>query len=363
MGRSGWFVVLGRGRWASVVAVALAVSLSAAIADRLAVTGRSNATPSIASDGDVVAIAWGASTPAGATDVYAAVSRDGGRTFGPPVRVNDVDGDARLNGEQPPRVAVRGTARDRGLDHRRARNGTKLVQSRSDDGGRTFAKATPVPGGDAAGNRGWENAVADRNGRVYAVWLDHRELAQQDGAVAASHHDHAGAADRARPPIRSRTASRWRSGRSCIWRRWMAPSRRAPSPAACATAARPRSPRLPTAPSSRRGATSIPATSATSRSPRRATAARRSRPPLRVSEDKWVLEGCPDDGPAMAVDAKDRVHIVWPTLITEEARGRSDHRAVLCDVVRRQALHAAASGFRPKGCRIIRRSRSARTGR
>ncbi len=40
-------------------------------------------------------------------------------------------------------------------------------------------------------------------------------------------------------------------------------------------------------------------------------------PPLRVSEDKWVLEGCPDDGPAMAVDARNRVHIVWPTLIGE----------------------------------------------
>ena len=45
-------------------------------------------------------------------------------------------------------------------------------------------------------------------------------------------------------------------------------------------------------------------------------------PPLRVSEDKWVLEGCPDDGPAIAVDAKNRVHIVWPTLITDA--GASD---------------------------------------
>jgi hypothetical protein len=41
-------------------------------------------------------------------------------------------------------------------------------------------------------------------------------------------------------------------------------------------------------------------------------------PPLRVSDDKWVLEGCPDDGPAVAVDGKHRVHIVWPTLITEK---------------------------------------------
>ena len=62
------------------------------------------------------------------------------------------------------------------------------MQSRSDDGGRTFGKTVPVPGSDAAGNRGWENTVADRAGRVYAVWLDHRELAQQDGTVSTSHH-------------------------------------------------------------------------------------------------------------------------------------------------------------------------------
>jgi hypothetical protein len=37
--------------------------------------------------------------------------------------------------------------------------------------------------------------------------------------------------------------------------------------------------------------------------------------PVRVSEDNWHLEGCPDDGPAMVSDAKGGVHIVWPTLI------------------------------------------------
>jgi hypothetical protein len=38
-------------------------------------------------------------------------------------------------------------------------------------------------------------------------------------------------------------------------------------------------------------------------------------PPVRVSEDKWMLEGCPDDGPSMAVDASNRVHLLWPTLV------------------------------------------------
>ena len=38
-------------------------------------------------------------------------------------------------------------------------------------------------------------------------------------------------------------------------------------------------------------------------------------PPLRVSEDKWALDGCPENGPAIAVDTERRVHLVWPTLV------------------------------------------------
>jgi hypothetical protein len=28
-----------------------------------------------------------------------------------------------------------------------------------------------------------------------------------------------------------------------------------------------------------------------------------------------MLEGCPDDGPSMAVDSRQRIHIVWPTVV------------------------------------------------
>src|SRR5205085_10437805 len=36
-------------------------------------------------------------------------------------------------------------------------------------------------------------------------------------------------------------------------------------------------------------------------------------PPIRVSEDKWQLDGCPDDGPSMAVDTRRQIHGVWPS--------------------------------------------------
>ena len=59
---------------------ALAVSLFAATAPiELGVKGRGNATPTISADGRFVAVAWGGTLASGTTDVFAAVSRDGGR--------------------------------------------------------------------------------------------------------------------------------------------------------------------------------------------------------------------------------------------------------------------------------------------
>ena len=72
----------------------------------LAVPGRSNQTPWAAALGPFVAVAWGAQVTDGKPDVFVAVSRDSGHTFGPAVRVNDIEGEARLGGELPPRVAL-----------------------------------------------------------------------------------------------------------------------------------------------------------------------------------------------------------------------------------------------------------------
>ena len=215
--------------------------------------------------------------------------------------------------------------------------GTRLVQARSDDSGRTFAKATAVPGGDAAGNRGWENAVADRNGRVFTVWLDHRELAQQDGVVAASHHDHA-ASSGAKPDgvamaqrsklyfasLDGAVAPRALTGGVCY---------------CCKTA-------LATAAdgwSSRPGVTCIPATSATSRSRCRATAAGHSRPrcaSARISGCSKAVRTMDPRWPSTRRTASTSSGRRWSQIAR---RGRADDRAVLRDVSRRHALHAAAT--------------------
>lgn len=39
--------------------------------------------------------------------------------------------------------------------------------------------------------------------------------------------------------------------------------------------------------------------------------------PARVSEDEWQLDGWPENGPALAVDASKRIHVLWPTLVKD----------------------------------------------
>ena len=143
---------------------------------QVAVKDRANAYASLAAAGPFAAMAWGASSKDGATDIYVAVSRDGGRAFAAPTRVA---GDAKLSGEQPPRVAlVPRAGRTPSIVvvwTTSGSTGARLLSARSDDGGRTFAPPVQLPGSDASGNRGWESIATNRAGEVVALWLDHRE--------------------------------------------------------------------------------------------------------------------------------------------------------------------------------------------
>jgi hypothetical protein len=158
----------------------------------LAVAGRANAAPWIAVHGRRVAVAWGATTTAGKTDVFLAMSRDGGATFGAPVQVNAHAGDARLGGELPPRVALSGHGRTGEpavvVLWNARETATSIKLTRSTDGGKTFSAAVTLQKDGAAGDRGWPALALDGQGTAHAVWLDHRGLAS-DGAGPAK-HDH-----------------------------------------------------------------------------------------------------------------------------------------------------------------------------
>jgi hypothetical protein len=170
----------------------------------IGVTGRANAHASIASSASFVGVAWATRTEEGVTDIYTAISRDGGRTFGAPVRVNQLAGEASASGEQPPRIVMS----DRGstppavvvLWTAKSASGTRLVSARSSDGGRTFGPATSVPGSDANGSRGWESAAVMPQGDVVAAWLDHREVPARTPGAATSGGAHQHGATGQRSP-------------------------------------------------------------------------------------------------------------------------------------------------------------------
>src|SRR4029453_5712008 len=178
----------------AVLATTAGLVLQAASADdtgSLAVEGRSNSTPSVTASGSFVAVAWGAS--AGTSDVFVAVSNDSGRTFGSPVQVNTVRGEARLNGEMPPRVALFSQGRAATPEiavvwTARSEAATELKLARSRDGGRTFGTAAALQSPSSAGDRGWPALTLDDEGVAHAIWLDHRGL----GAARAGGLNRAG---------------------------------------------------------------------------------------------------------------------------------------------------------------------------
>jgi hypothetical protein len=139
----------------------------------LRIADRSNATPWVAADGQVVAVAWGATTADGKADVFVAVSRDGGATFGAPAQVNTRAGEARLGGEMPPRVALyRATpSADPELvvlwTARGASTAIKVARSR--DGGKSFAVPIELQTATAAGDRGWPALTVDARGVAHAL--------------------------------------------------------------------------------------------------------------------------------------------------------------------------------------------------
>jgi hypothetical protein len=338
----------------SILAVSAGTAMSAAVPVTVDVAGRSNEFATLAADGEFVALTWAGSKAGAGTNIYAAVSRNGGVTFSAPVRVNSTEGEAQVNGEQPPRVVlVRTAAGSREIVvvwTAKGSAGTRLVTGRSTDDGRTFSKVATVPGSDAPGNRGWESIAAGGSGGVVALWLDHRDTVKAGAAMPAHVHGSgapmpAAAAGAAADPTAKAQLSQLYFG---SLDGTVAPRSIARGVCyCCKTAVLADGDAIYAAwrhvyPGSRRDIAFT-----VSRDGGRSFAA-----PLRVSEDHWSLDGCPENGPTLAVDARHRVHVVWPTLVQE--KGRSSLRlfhAMSSDGQRftpRAALPTSGAAYHPQ---------------
>jgi hypothetical protein len=238
------------------------------------------------------------------------VSRDGGRTFGAPVQVNSTSGEARLGGELPPRVALAprsGSADPEIVVLWTARGATtEIKESRSLDGGRTFGPSITLQSAGAPGDRGWPALAMDGSGAAHAVWLDHRGLAADPAAKSHRHKDpgydgvamaqKSGLYYAAANPSSSATAERELAKGVCYCCKTALVAGRKGELYAAWRHVYPGNFRDMAFAVSPDGGATFSA-------------------PVRASEDGWSITGCPDDGPAMAVDATGAVHLVWPTVI------------------------------------------------
>jgi hypothetical protein len=171
----------------------------------------------------------------------------------------------------------------------------------STDGGMTFAPARSITPSDLTGARGWESATLGADGIVHAVWLDGRNATPMDHSKpAAAGHRHGDMRQDiyhamwkgADPPVETPVASN-----VCF---------------CCKTAvvARGRDVFVAWRHLFPGGVRDI----AVARS---ADGGRTFQEPVRVSEDNWKIDACPDDGPAMTVDGDGALHVAWPTLVTD----------------------------------------------
>jgi hypothetical protein len=270
----------------------------------LAISGRANATPSVAALNQFVAVAWGATRPGGGTDVYATISRNGGDTFQTPVRVNDVDGEASLGLEQPPRISL--IARK---DHdplivvvwtAKTKDGTRLRVARSENGGVSFSRATTFAGSEAPGNRGWVSTAVSSSGNLVAVWLDHREMAaghnHSSGSGTTDGATHAQASKLYFASLDDAASAHALTGGVCYCCKTAIVSGPDGAIYAAWRHVYPGNIRDIAFASSRDGGRSFAA-------------------PTRISADGWMLDGCPENGPALAVTSDNAVHVLWPTLV------------------------------------------------
>jgi hypothetical protein len=260
-------------------------------------------------DRTVVAV-WSAQK-AGVANVHAAISTDGGITFSEPRRVNDQEGDASVNSEQPPRAVISGPANARTVTvvwskrndgPERSRRDVVRV-ARSTDGGRTFSPASSIHDASLTGARGWESLAPGPANAVHAVWLDGRDAERKMAEAKA----HSGMPHKGQPP-------------QDVYHGILAPDgRRIETLIAtgvcfcCKTAVA----------VDARGTVYaawrhiFPGSMRDIAFAKSSDGGRHFDQLVRVSEDKWELNGCPEDGPALAVDQRGAIHVAWATLVNE----------------------------------------------
>jgi hypothetical protein len=280
---------------------------------RVSPEGTDAAEPAVAAAKDgTVFVVWVSHTANGAADVWLArFAPDGGRHTAPPTRVNPSAGQATAWRGDPPTVAVApdgGTvyvgwmARDKSVAASSPADAASLRLSASRDGGRTFAPPIKVSDDPKHAAHGLHSLAVAADGRVHVAWLDERGL-----VPPPAHHDAKGkpSGHHEEPNRQVYTAYSTDGGRTFSPNRLIA---RDACPC-CKTSL--------AAAADRRVYVSwrqvLPGDFrhiAVAASP---DGGERFAAPVVVSDDRWMLNGCPVSGASLAAGRDGVLGVVWYT--------------------------------------------------
>ena len=244
-------------------------------------------------------VAWVNHNANNQSDVMLARFDHEGAASGAPVRVNQQAGVATAWRGDPPSVAVSGqnvyvlwTARVES----QGKSGTDLYFSVSHDGGKSFAAPVKVNDDKTTGAHGMHSLAVGNDGRIYVAWLDERNIqAPKPSPQAGGHHMESNrelfvadsndggktfsanrkVAENACPCCKTALAVALDGTLYASWRQVLPGDFRHIAVA-----------------SSNDSAASFSA-------------------PVIVSDDKWVLHGCPVSGSSLSVDTNGKLRVVW----------------------------------------------------
>lgn len=161
---------------------------------RVSSVGADAAEPAIAAAADgTVYVVWVEHRPKREADVWLARFDGGGKSLGPATRVNPTAGEAKSwHGDAPTvgvapdgAVYVGWTARDGAAGHN-----SVLHLSASRDGGQTFGTPVKVNDDQKPAVHGMHSLAVAPDGRVHMAWLDERNVAPPPPAPSAAGHKH-----------------------------------------------------------------------------------------------------------------------------------------------------------------------------
>jgi hypothetical protein len=226
----------------------------------------------------------------GVSNVMLRRSADGA-SFSEPVRINDREGDATVRNENPPKLAA-GPTGDLYACWANERGKWKgdIRFARSTDQGKTFSPAVTVnsDAAEAPAGHAFQSIAVDRNGRIFVTWIDERNKKTSDrGAeIWLSTSEDGG-----------KTFSRDRRILSDVCE-------------CCRTNIQ-----IDSAGRLFLSYRTVPSTGPMYRDivVARSDDQGRTFKTSRVSADGWDVNACPVTGPALCIDGRDRVTVLWFT--------------------------------------------------